>query len=190
MAQREADLVESVHQAILAERIDLEVHGERAVGARHALALEVDHQAKAGKRIALMEQAIDLGFAQHHRQEAVLERVVEEDVGERRRDDAAKAVVHQRPWRMLARGAAAEVLAPEKNGRAFVARLVQHEARVFAPVGKQALGEAGALDRSQVLLRDDLVGVDVGAVERHHEAVQHGELFHRQLHLLPFRSIV
>src|SRR5439155_20247515 len=58
MAQREADLVEAVQQAVLAERIDLEAPAERPVGARHRLPLETDHQPEAGKRVAFVEQAI------------------------------------------------------------------------------------------------------------------------------------
>ena len=46
-------------------------------------------------------------------------------------------------------------------------RLVEDEVGlVLAPVEEQELAEAGALDALQELLRDDLVGVDVGAVER------------------------
>src|SRR5687768_14044923 len=178
VAQRQADLVEAVEQAVLAKTGDLEMERLRAIGRGHGLRLQVHHQAKAGKRRAFVEQAIDLGGRQHHRQEAVLERVVEENVGERRRDHAAKAVVHQRPRRVLARGAAAEILAREQDLRSLEARLVEDELRVLAPGAEQAFGEADALDRSQVLLRDDLVGVDVGAVERRDQRVQHGELHH------------
>src|SRR5438046_1885592 len=59
------------------------------------------------------------------------------------------------------------------------AGLVEDELRVLAPLGEQALREAGALDRGEVLLRDDLVGVDVGAIERRHDPIQHRELVHR-----------
>src|SRR5204863_7037251 len=45
---------------------------------------------------------------------------------------------------------------------------VQREARLAEPVPEQELTEAGALDALQELLGDDLVGVDVGAVERRH----------------------
>src|SRR5688572_850277 len=82
---------------------------------------------------------------------------------------------------MLARRAAAEVLAREKDRRALEARLVEHELAVLAPFGEKAFAEAGALDRSEVLLRDDLVGIDVRAVERHHHPVQHGELHHLRM---------
>src|SRR5688572_5792048 len=178
VAQREADLVEPVQQAVLAERIDLEAHSFLAVDGRDRLLLEVHDKSETGKSRAVIEQAIDLGLGENHGQEAIFERVGEEDIGERRRDHAAKAVVHQRPGRVLARGAAAEVPARKQDGGALVARLVQDEVRILAPFGEQALPEPRALDRRQVLLRDDLVGVDVGAVERRHQAVQDGELVH------------
>src|SRR5918999_1460126 len=178
VAQGEADLVEPVQEAVLAERVDREVHDQRAVGRGHGLLFEVDDQSKARKGRAFVEQPIDLGLAEHDRQQAVLEAVDEEDVGERGRDQTMEAVVAQRPGRVLARGAAAEVLAPEEDGCRLVPRLIEHELRVLAPVGEQALAEPGALDRREVLLRDDLVGVDVGAVERRDEAVQDGELVH------------
>ena len=53
---------------------------------------------------------------------------------------------------------------------ARVALVVEHEVAVVAPLGEQALAEAGALDPLQPVARDDLVGVDVGAVERHRRA--------------------
>ena len=83
-----------------------------------------------------------------------------EDVGEARRDDRLEAVVLQAPGRVLARGAAAEVLAGDEDrvGR-------QIPARLLGPVVEQELAEAGALDALEELLGHDLVGVDVGAVE-------------------------
>src|SRR5262245_6257614 len=180
LAQREADLVEAVQQAVLAERVDVEAEALRVVGRRDGLAFQVDYQPEAGKRGGLVEQAIDLVLAQHHRQEAVLEAVGEENVGEGRRDHAAEAVVHQRPRRVLARRAAAEVLAREQDVRALVLRPVEHELRVAAPGGEQPGRVAGALDRLQVFLRDDLVGVDVGAVQRRDQPVQDGEFLHQR----------
>src|SRR6185503_7485150 len=180
VAQRKADLVETVQQAVLAEGVDVEAEFLRAIRRRHRLAFQVDRQLEPGKRGGVVEELVDLVLAQHHGQEAVLEAVGEEDVAERRRDHAAKAEVHQRPGRVLARGAAAEVLAAEKDRRALVARLVEDKARVLAPRGEQRVGEAGLLDGLQVFLRDDLVGVDVRPVERRDETVQHRELFHQR----------
>src|SRR5688572_7380964 len=147
VAQREADLVETVQEAMLAELVDVEAERLCAVRGGHGLPVEIDPQLKTGERGGVVEELVDLVLAKHYRQQAVLEAVGEKDVAERRRDHAAEADVHQRPRRVLARRAAAEVLAREQDGRALVARLVEHELRVFAPLGEQALAEAGALDR-------------------------------------------
>ena len=95
------------------------------------------------------------------RQDAVLEAVVVEDVGERGGDHAADAEVEQRPGRVLARGAAAEVLARHQDLRLAVGRLVEHEVGlllallVVAQLVEQVLAEPGALDGLQELLGDD-----------------------------------
>ena len=67
---------------------------------------------------------------------------------------------------MLARGAGAEVRAGDEDRRAGVLGLVEDEVGVVPPLGEQPRAEAGALDALQPLAGDDLVGVDVGAVER------------------------
>src|SRR5262249_27794687 len=98
-------------------------------------------------------------------------RVAPEDVGEGRGDHDLEAVLEQGPGRVLAGRAAAEVAAGEKDLRAGVGRVVELEARtgvavlVEPPVEEEVLPEAGARDALEELLRDDLVGVHVGAVE-------------------------
>ncbi len=74
---------------------------------------------------------------------------------------------------MLAARSAAEVFAGDENLRALVARIVEHEdrdrdrpMRCLPPVEEEKVAVAGALDALQELLGDDLVGIDVGAVER------------------------
>src|SRR5207344_1850681 len=52
--------------------------------------------------------------------------------------------------------------------------------RVLAPRGEQGICEAGLLDRLQVFLRDDLVGVDIRPVERRDETIQHCESLHQR----------
>src|SRR5205809_183613 len=106
---------------MLAERIDVEMEALRSVDRRNALPVQVDSQLETGEGRRLVEQLVDLGFGQGDRQKAVLQRVVLEDFAERRRDDGAKAVVAQRPGRVLARGADAEVLAREQDLRTLVA---------------------------------------------------------------------
>src|SRR5712691_5629669 len=66
---------------------------------------------------------------------------------------------------MLARRAAPEVAACEEDACAFRLGLVQLERGILAPVEEEELAEARSLDALEELLRDDLVGVDVGAVE-------------------------
>ncbi|GBH23829.1 hypothetical protein BvRS1_08780 [Burkholderia vietnamiensis] len=192
MTQRQADVVIAVQQTVLAERGDLE-RILAAVARAHDLRLEVDRQLIAVERVRVVEQVIDLLLGQHDRQQPVLVAVVEEDVGEARRDDRAEAVLLERPRRVLARAAAAEVLAGEQHRRALVARLVQHEVGVqralrvvlaglavveVTPFVERVRAEARALDRLQELLRDDRVGVDVLAIERRHDAGMHIEFFH------------
>src|SRR6185436_12053794 len=194
MAQGHADLVQPVEQRMAARRIHVELVRLGAIGGRHRLPLEVHDEAESGQR-TVVEQAIHFGFGEHHRQETVLEAVVEENVAVGRRDDALETILLQGPGRMLARAAATEVLAREQDLGALVARLVEHEIRIqrafrvvhpgladvqVAPRVEQVLAVAGALDGFQELLRDDRVGIDVGAVERRHQSVQHGEFVHQR----------
>ncbi len=80
---------------------------------------------------------------------------------------ALNAVVRQRPGRVLARGAAAEVAARDEDRAALRFGLVQREVRaglavgVVAPLGEEVLAEAFARGGAQEAGRDDLVGVDV-----------------------------
>src|SRR5689334_3353653 len=180
VAQREADLVEAVEQAVLAERIDVEAEALGAVERGDALPLEVDAQPEPGEGRRIVEQLVDFGVGQGDRQEAVFQRIVLENLAERRRDDRAEAVVAQRPRSVLARGADAEILAREQDLRALVARLVEDELRILAPRSEAGVAEAAALDRLQVALRNDLVGIDVGAVERHDQRLEDGELVHQR----------
>ena len=104
-----------------------------AVGLDDHLPLEVDRQLVAGEGRDLVEQPVDLRLGQHDRQQAVLEAVVEEDVGEARRDHARGSRTARSAHGACSRErAAAEVLAREQDRRALVARLVQHEVRVRA----------------------------------------------------------
>ena len=77
---------------MLAERVDLETH-DLAVGARDRLLVEIDRQHRIGAFLGVVHQLIDDGLRQRDRQDAVLETVVVENVGEARRDDAADAKI-------------------------------------------------------------------------------------------------
>lgn len=59
-----------------------------------------------------------------------------------------------------------------------VFRLVEHEVRVSAPCVEQGVIEAGLGHALQEHSGNDLVGIDVGAAQRHAHAGQCGEFFH------------
>ncbi|MNZ77915.1 hypothetical protein D3C78_964710 [compost metagenome] len=165
---------------MLAEGIHLEAV-LLAIRTGHGLRRQVDGELVALGGLALLEQFVDFFVFQDDRQQAVLEAVVEEDVGVARRDDGTEAVLFQRPGRVLAGGAATEVLAGEEHAGALVTREVQHEVLVHrtpgvvlvrltdvqvAPLVEQVRAKTGAFDRFEELLGDDLVGVDVGTIQR------------------------
>ncbi len=180
---------------MLAEGIDLELQ-HLAVGAGHGLRLEVDAQLVARSSLDLLEQLVDFSVAQDDRQQAVLEAVVEEDVGVAGRDDAAKTVLLQGPRRVLAAGAATEVLPGQQHAGTLVTLGVEHEILVqralgvvlvglahvqVAPFVEQVGAKAGALDRLEKLLGNDLVGVDVGTIQRRDQTIVLSESFHAAL---------
>ena len=117
------------------------------------------------------EELIHVGLIEPDRHHAVLKAVIEEDVGERRRDHGPEAVVGQSPRGMLAAGAAAKVPPRQEDARPGRRRLVELELRVRRAVGQeppveeQILAKPRPLDPLEELLGNDLVGIDVGPVE-------------------------
>ena len=97
---------------------------------------------------------------------------------EPRAEHDLEAEVAQRPDGVLAAGAGAEVGAGDEDARALVGGLVEDELGVLAPAGEQRVFEAGLGDPLQVDGGDDLVGVDVRALERHGDAGVGRELVH------------
>ena len=79
---------------------------------------------------------------------------------------------------MFAGGAAAEVVAGQKDRRTIVTGLIQEERRVRRavllppPVKKQAFTEAGPFDRLEKLFWNNLIGIDIDPVQWCHEAGQ------------------
>ncbi len=65
-------------------------------------------------------------------QKAVLQGIAAEDIGNLRADDGAKPIIEQRPWRMLARRAAAEIAAGHQNLRRLELRDGSAQIRVLA----------------------------------------------------------
>ena len=116
-------------QQMLAECVDLEMD---FLAARPA---PPPGAARSTVSLALppMPRVLDQHVAHRARQadgqDAVLEAVVVEDVGEVGRDHAAYAEIQQRPGRVLTRRAAAEILMRDQDFRVAVRLLVEHELR-------------------------------------------------------------
>ena len=120
----------------------------------------------AGMGLDVVPQLLDDLLVDHGDQQPGLAGVAAEDVAEPRADDDLEAVVLQRPDRVLAGRAGAEVRAGDQDRRARVLRLVEHEGRVVAPGREQPVLEPGLGDPLEVDRRDDLVGVDVAPAQR------------------------
>src|SRR5436190_11407283 len=194
VAQSESYVVKTVEQGVFAERIDVEVRHLAAVRGRNRLFLEVDREPEPRKSGELVEQPIHFAFGEGDRQQAVLAAVAEKYVGVGWRDERAKTVLGKRPGCVLPRASTAEVLARKQYAGAFVPRLVENEigiepaARIgfvrlafveVTPGIEEIRPESRALDRLEELLRNDLVGVDVGPVKRCHQAGQDGKSLHQ-----------
>src|SRR4051812_19175982 len=74
--------------------------------------------------------------------------------------------------------AGAEVRARDQHGGPGVLRLIEDEVAIVPPFREQAGAEAGALDALQPVAWNDLVGVDVAAVERYGGSIDHANGFH------------
>src|SRR5262245_57300407 len=139
--QGEADLIEPLQQALLAERVNVEMKAGARRGS-HRLRRQINGEPVAGPGFHFFEQLGNFFGLQHDREHTVLEAVVKKDVGKARGDEAAESVIEQRPGRVLTRGAAAKVVTRQQDGRALVARLVEKERSIagavaaVAPVGK------------------------------------------------------
>src|SRR5262249_36017485 len=122
----------------------------------------------------------------YDRQQSILERVLFEDVGERRAHHRSEPELQQSPRRMLARAAAAEVVAGHQHLSVFGFGPVQREirlrlpGRVVPPIVEELGAQAVFRNSLQKPRRDYLVCVDV--IDRQH----HGP----GLEILEFHSSV
>ena len=85
---------------------------------------------------------------------------------------------------MLARRTAAEIIPCQENTRPVVAGLIEDKAVLgvavvgIAPIREQTLPQAGALNGLEVLLGNNLVGIDIHPVERGNNTGQRGKSVH------------
>jgi hypothetical protein len=156
--QGDGDLVVAPEQAMLDLLLDLEA--DHAAGVVDGLIVEIDpDRARLGDPAAMLAR-------QNDRKEPVLGRIRIEDVRERGGDHGLKAVVGERPDGVLARRPGAEVR-PRDQDRVRL----ELDLAVAQPVVEQELAEARPLDPLQELLRDDLIGIDVGAIKHRDPAL-------------------
>ena len=106
LLQRQGDVIEPVDQPVADLVVDLE--RDLATGEADLLLAQSPAVSRPGERAAVL-------LGEDDRQQPYLRAVGVEDVGERRRDDRLEAVVLQPPRSVLARGAAAEVLAGDED---------------------------------------------------------------------------
>ena len=112
------------------------------------------------------EEFAQEAFARYHRQNAVVESVVAENIGEEARYDYLESVTRNSPCGMFAAAAASEVFARHQH-LTGIGGIVEYEvglrAAVFlvTPVGEEVIAETFARGRFQEARRDNLVCVHV-----------------------------
>ena len=77
--QRDFDIVEAIHEAVLAERFNFEGNA-RAGGQGDALGFKIDGHFAGLRIIRQRHQFIDLGFFHDDQEDAILHTIVEENI--------------------------------------------------------------------------------------------------------------
>src|SRR5215210_3411265 len=162
--QREAYVVEAFHDAPAGEVVHLESLVDVGSGDGELVQFDGDHSLRVFPDG--LKKVLDGLLWQVDGEEAVLGRVVPEDIGERRGDHRSETMILYGPDRVLAAGTGAEVLARDKYHGVFVFGPVHYEVFVLAPAGEQELTETGAFDALEGVARDDLVRVHIRVTER------------------------
>mgnify|MGYP000750722315 CR=1 FL=1 len=176
------------HPEVLAgiERLGGRVEGTQA-GPRRAVLreqVEVALGVVPGAAVGVVHQPVHILLRQDDGQDAVLEAVVVEDVGERRGDDCPKSSILECPRCVFSRRSGTEVGAGDEDHRLGVLPAIEDEARVrltlgiLCPIPEEERSKAGALNALEELLRNDLVGVDIGPRQGGHLTRDDGDGLH------------
>src|ERR1700692_211950 len=180
--QGKPDVIQTIQQAMPHEFVDRELRAKTLFVAHLAL-FQIDDEFVIFFLASAPHHLSGCLLAELHGKKTILGAVVGKDIGEGGRNDGAESKISQRPYRVLTRGTAAEILPRNQNARACVARLVQNETCAFltvagkTPVVKQELAEAGALNALQKLLRNNLIGIDVHPIKRCHASAMRTKWF-------------
>src|SRR5205807_573582 len=94
--ERQANIIETVEKAMLAERIDFEAD-HAAMRAAYFLGFEIDRERCIGPALHVVHELGKIFGRDRDRQNAVLEAIIVKNIGETRRNHAAYAEIQQRP---------------------------------------------------------------------------------------------
>jgi hypothetical protein len=97
LLESQSYVVEAIEQAMLLERVDTSNPITPPSGRMDFLRLKIDGDRGVGAATGVIHQLVEVFLADDDRQNAVLEAVVVEDVGEAGRDHAADAEIEERP---------------------------------------------------------------------------------------------
>lgn len=181
--ESQTNVIKAVDEAVPAEAINLEGGDLVTLGILDLLVDEVDLDLATG--VGLGGDLGESGFVgDRDGKHAVLESVVEEDIGEGGGDDALDTEVKKSPGGVLTGATTTEVGASDDQDLGLaVDTLVQDEVRVLlascrivAELVEGGDTETSTLDGLQELLGDNGVGVDVGTVKRSGDTLQGSEL--------------
>src|ERR1035437_6552018 len=180
LLQDVAEFVDALHQAVLGEGVHREFD-RAAAGRGQRLVGQIDLHDGAGAG----GEEFRVHVRRHHDwQQRILQRVLLENIGEAGRDHRAEAPLGKRPGSVLARTAAAEVVAGQQHLDALRRGPVEHEIgvriarRVVAPIVEELLVETLLGGGLQEARRNNLVGIHVVQGQRDHTALEIGEWDH------------
>jgi len=184
MLQGEADIVQSVQQAVMSKVVDMEFGGETVIVGDRAI-FEIDREFVIFDFVRALHDLRDLVITEANREQAVLETVISKNVAERRGNDDAESVVCERPDGVLTGRTTAKILAGDENRGLLVPRVVKNKVRDMvalgrvAPVVKEKLTKAGAFNALEKLLGDNLIGINIDAIERSDGSSVFAKGFHK-----------
>ena len=159
-------IIEAAHQALFRRRVEREA---RSDSGRRGLERSRAHVDRDHRRRVMRHgthERRDRGRVDLDGDYPALQTVRAEDLRQPRRHHRPETGFVEGPDRVLARRAASEVRARDDDRRARVAGIVHDERRVAPPRFEETLTESRSRDALQPVRRDDLVRVDVHAIDR------------------------
>ena len=184
MRERQRDIVEAFEQALLLMRLDLEMRGPSEI-VGHRLLFEIDREPvtprsrRPREKCASTSSAFSVtGRKPFFRQ--LLWKISANSGAITARKPASSsahtACSRELPHPKLLR--ATKIDAPWYRGLFSTKSLFSLPSRITPPIDKQPAPQPGAHDRLEELLRDDLIGIDIGAIERRYHPGKIFELLH------------